>query len=214
MAENNTSRMLALLAELRRDMNGVAADAMLSYGGSYGVNYGVAAHTIRKKAEAEPRDHAFAEYLYRQDVRELRIAGVWIARPEEIAPEDFGFWAAGIINSEMAEQAAMALLSRIGYVDELLDGWSRSDDVLLCYAAMLAAARNSGADIETALLAVGRIVASFPDNRLAAQGAVALLAALAQRDAARVAEAVASLPQSPTAEFVRDEMAWRLEASH
>ena len=93
MADNasNTSRMLALLAELRREMNGVAADAMRSYGGQYGVNYGVAAHTIREKASAIPHDHEFAEYLYKQDVRELRIAGLWIAEPERVTVDDLPF---------------------------------------------------------------------------------------------------------------------------
>ena len=98
MSVDNTSRMLALLGELRRDRNGMAADAMCSYGGQYGVNYGVAAHTVRDRAKMEGTDHAFAEYLYRQDVRELRISALWIADAERITPTDFHFWATGIIN--------------------------------------------------------------------------------------------------------------------
>ena len=120
MSQDNTSRMLALLGELRRDRNGMAADAMCSYGGQYGVNYGVAAHTIRDRAKTEGKDHAFAEYLYRQDVRELRIAGLWIADAKEIKPSNFHFWAAGIINSEIAEQAAMALLSEVSELSKLV----------------------------------------------------------------------------------------------
>ena len=211
MSQDNTSRMLALLGELRRDRNGMAADAMCSYGGQYGVNYGVAAHTIRDRAKAEGKDHAFAEYLYRQDVRELRIAGLWIADAEEIKPSDFHFWAAGIINSEIAEQAAMALLADVERIDDLLAEWSQSDNVLLCYAAMLAAARNGERDDEMALGALYRIIDTFLDNRLAGQGAVALLAAIAERDAEAVKNFVATLPQTPTANFVREEIAWRVE---
>ena len=211
MSQDNTSRMLALLGELRRDRNGMAADAMCSYGGQYGVNYGVAAHTIRDRAKTEGKDHAFAEYLYRQDVRELRIAGLWIADAKEIKPSNFHFWAAGIINSELAEQAAMALLSEVERIDDLLAEWSQSDNILLCYAAMLAAARSGERDDEMALGALYRIIDTFLDNRLAGQGAVALLAAIAERDVEAVKNFVATLPQSPTALFVREEIAWRVE---
>ena len=208
---DNTSRMLALLGELRRDRNGMAADAMCSYGGQYGVNYGVAAHTIRDRAKAEGKDHAFAEFLYRQDVRELRIAGLWIAEAERIVPSDFHFWAAGIINSEIAEQAAMALLSGVERIDDLLGAWSESENILLCYAAMLAAARNAARDDEMALGALYRIIDTFPDNRLAGQGAVALLAAIAERSADAVKSFVETLPQTSTASFIREEIAWRVE---
>ena len=211
MAQDNTSRMLALLGELRRDRNGMAADAMCSYGGQYGVNYGVAAHTIRDRARAEGKDHAFAEYLYRQDVRELRIAGLWIAEAEEVKPSNFHFWAAGIINSEIAEQAAMALLSEVEDVDRLLDEWSQSENILLCYAAMLAVARSAERDVEMALGALFSIVDSFPDNRLAGQGAVVLLAAIAESNASAVKNFVLTLPESPTADYIREEIAWRLE---
>lgn len=210
MSADNTSRMLALLGELRRDRNGMAADAMCSYGGQYGVNYGVAAHTIRERATAEGKNHAFAEFLYRQDVRELRIAGLWIAEAECVVPADFHFWAAGIINSEIAEQAALALLSKVERIDDLLDAWSQSDNVLLCYAAMLAAARNAKRDDQMALGALYGIVDSFPDNRLAGQGAVVLLSAIAERDAEAVIRFVDTLPQTPTAQFIREEMAWRV----
>ncbi len=210
MASDNTSRMLALLAELRRDRNGMAADAMCSYGGQYGVNYGVAAHTIRDRAKSEGQDHEFAEFLYRQDVRELRIAGLWIADAEQIRPADFHFWAAGIINSEIAEQAALALLSQVERIDDLLGEWSVSDNILLGYTAMLAAARNEGRDDEAALGALYRIIDTFPDNRLAGQGAVALLASIAERDAEAVRNFVNTLPKTSTAQFVCEEIAWRI----
>ena len=211
MAQDNTSRMLALLGELRRDRNGMAADAMCSYGGQYGVNYGVAAHTIRDRARTEGKDHAFAEYLSRQDVRELRISALWIACAEKIEPVDYHFWAAGIINSEIAEQAAMALLSELERVNDLLVEWSQSDNILLCYAAMLAVARASERDAEMSFASIYAIVNSFPDNRLAGQGAVALLAAIAESDVAAVKSFVETLPDSSTTDFIREEIAWRVE---
>ena len=48
-----TSRMVALLGELRRERNGAVADAMRCYGAPYGLNYGVSLPTLRTLARAE-----------------------------------------------------------------------------------------------------------------------------------------------------------------
>ena len=126
-----TSRMVALLRELRRERNGAVADSMRYYGTPYGLNYGVSLPTLRRIARAEAPDHGFARYLYRQDVRELRFT-----------PEEFPAWAAGIVNSEIAEEAAFALLSRAEAFPALFSAWIASPDALLQYAALLAAARS------------------------------------------------------------------------
>ena len=137
-----TSRMVALLRELRRERNGAVADSMRYYGTPYGLNYGVSLPTLRRIARAEAPDHGFARYLYRQDVRELRLAALHIACPACFTPEEFPAWAAGIVNSEIAEEAAFALLSRAEAFPALFSAWIASPDALLQYAALLAAARS------------------------------------------------------------------------
>ena len=137
-----TSRMVALLRELRRERNGAVADSMRYYGAPYGLNYGVSLPTLRRIARAEAPDHAFARYLYRQDVRELRLAALHIACPACLTPEEFPAWAAGIVNSEIAEEAAFALLGRAEAFPVLFSAWIASPDALLQYAALLAAARS------------------------------------------------------------------------
>ena len=137
-----TSRMVALLRELRRERNGAVGDSMRYYGTPYGLNYGVSLPTLRRIARAEAPDHGFARYLYRQDVRELRLAALHIACPACLTPEEFPAWAAGIVNSEIAEEAAFALLSRAEAFPVLFSAWIASPDALLQYAALLAAARS------------------------------------------------------------------------
>ena len=137
-----TSRMVALLRELRRERNGAVADSMRYYGTPYGLNYGVSLPTLRRIARAEAPDHGFARYLYRQDVRELRLAALHIACPACLTPEEFPAWAAGIVNSEIAEEAAFALLGRAEAFPVLFSAWIASPDALLQYAALLAAARS------------------------------------------------------------------------
>ena len=142
-----TSRMVALLRELRRERNGAVADSMRYYGTPYGLNYGVSLPTLRRIARAEAPDHGFARYLYRQDVRELRLAALHIACPACFTPEEFPAWAAGIVNSEIAEEAAFALLSRAEAFPALFSAWIASPDALLQYAALLAAARTGKAQV-------------------------------------------------------------------
>lgn len=150
--------MVALLGELRRERNGAVADAMCLCGKPYGLNYGVSLPTLRRIARAETPDHDFARYLYVQDVRELRLAALYIAQPERVTADEADFWAAGIVNSEVAEEASFALLSRVGVLPELFRSWITASP-LLQYAALLAAARSPQASlawVDAALEAVHR----------------------------------------------------------
>lgn len=205
-----TSRMVALLGEVRKQMNGAVLDSLRYYGADYGLNYGVAIHSLRETARGIGRDDDFARFLYRQQVRELRIVALWIAEPGRTNASDFRFWGAGIINSEVAEQAAHALLSRIEDIDALLAGWCSSDNALLAYAALLAASRSVQVPAESVTEGVRSAVERFPDNRIVAQGAVAALASIAGQCKEKVLLLLDGLGGSPTARFIRDEMSWRM----
>lgn len=218
--KDNTSRMATLLGAMRRERNGAVADAMRLYGRPYGLNYGVSLPTLRTLARAEGCDHDFARYLYLQQVRELQLAAFHIADPSRVTDAELPFWAAGMLNSEMAEEGAFALFRRVESLGKLFDAWTHpGSDPLLTYAALMAGARAASprtAWAATAAACVTRAAESgVAESHLLAQGATALLAALAARDeAAREAtrEALATLGAHPDEAYVRDELAWRLEA--
>lgn len=215
-----TSRMASLLGAMRRERNGAVADAMRFYGRPYGLNYGVSLPTLRKLARAEGHDHAYARYLYLQEVRELRLAAFHIAEPACVTPEEFPFWAEGLLNSEMAEEGAFALLSHIDCFAALFDAWTSPEaDPLLRYAALMGACRTSRASAEWADRAVDVVsqaaAAESPAAMLLARGATAMLSSLAARDVAThhaVVQALESLGTRPAEAYVRDELAWQLEA--
>ncbi|WP_296113338.1 DNA alkylation repair protein [uncultured Alistipes sp.] len=193
-----TSRMVALLGELRRERNGAVADAMCLCGKPYGLNYGVSLPTLRRIARAEMPDHDFARYLYVQDVRELRLAALYIAQPERVTADEADFWAAGIINSEVAEEASFALLSRVGVLPELFRSWITASP-LLQYAALLAAARSPQASlawVDAALEAVHR-------NAVEAEALVAAARSVAAADtsAAPAAGIAGAAGQAASASF-------------
>ena len=190
--------MVALLGELRRERNGAVADAMCLCGKPYGLNYGVSLPTLRRIARAETPDHDFARYLYVQDVRELRLAALYIAQPERVTADEAAFWAAGIINSEVAEEASFALLSRVGVLPELFRSWITASP-LLQYAALLAAARSPQASlawVDAALEAVHR-------NAVEAEAVVAAArsAAAADTSAAPAAGIAGATGQAASASF-------------
>ncbi|MBE6211896.1 MAG: DNA alkylation repair enzyme [Rikenellaceae bacterium] len=196
-----------LLFRLRKEMNGAALDTMRYFGADYERNYGVQIYAIRNLAREIGTDHELAEYFYTQNIREVRLVALWIADAERVAAPDFDFWASGIINSEVAEQASHALLSRIADVAELLQRWSSSDNALLAYCALLSAARNGGVESATVVNAIVQAVTTFSDNRLVAQGATALTINLPDE---AIKNLLQNLPNNPTSQLLKDEVAWRL----
>lgn len=197
-----------LLFRLRKEMNGAALDTMRYFGADYERNYGVQIYAIRNLAREIGTDHKLAEFFYKEAIREVRLVALWIADAERVATSDFDFWASGIINSEVAEQASHALLSRIADVAELLQRWCSSDNALLAYCALLSAARNGRVEPTVAIGAILSAVEKFSDNRLVAQGSTALAM---QLDDKAVQELLSSLPDSPTSTLLREEISWRVE---
>ena len=197
---------------MRKQMNGAVADAMFYYGENYGLNYGVSLPTVREIAQAEGHDHALAEYLFKQQVRELKLAAFHIADPTLINASNSALWANGITNSELAEEAAFALLRHSPAVMEIVAEWLRSESEWVVYAAMMAAARSSAistAEIES----VVDIVSRYPDSRPIAQGAVAILAAayLNVEFQSVVKSTIETLNNCVAADYIREEMSWRME---
>ena len=197
-----------LLYRLRKEMNGAALDTMCYFGADYERNYGVQIYAIRNLAREIDINHDLAKSFYAENIREVRLVALWIADAEQVSVDELPFWAEGIINSEVAEQASHALLSRITPIAELLGAWCSSDNALLAYCALLSAARSGRVEQTAAVEAIVQAVTIFSDNRLVAQGATALAINLADE---AVKELLEKLPDNPTAKLLREEIAWRVE---
>ena len=199
---------------MRKQMNGAVADAMYYYGANYGLNYGVSLPTVRQIAKDTEQDHDLALYLYKQQVRELRLAALYVAESEKITMEELPTWAEGVINSEVAEEMAFALLPRTTILSQIFAEWSQSDNEFLVYAALMAAARSNIARDTDAIHSIPAILNRFASSRIIAQGVVALLATAYDCDSeARkcVTEIISKLEESPAANYVQEEMSWRME---
>lgn len=211
---DNTQRMISLLGRIRKQMNGAVAETMNSDGQKYGLNYGVSIATLREIVASEPKDYEFAKYLYRQQVRELKLCACHIADVQMVDTHEFPFWSRGIANSELAEELAFALLSNIYDINSLMGVWSSESNELIAYAALMAASRNERTTSEVAFVAAERAVRANPDSRYIANGVVALMCYVASRDKSvkvGIPVMLARLADSPTKRIVEEELAWRME---
>ena len=207
---DNTSKMISLLGKMRKQMNGAVADSMFYYGKDYGLNYGVSLPTIRSIAKEEEHDYDFALYLLRQQVRELKLAAMHIAQPSLLTLDNSKEWADAIINSEIAEECAFALLRHTPHINEIFHNWISSENMFAAYAALMAMARCQITRQE--LAALPNIVALYPNERPIAQGIVALLDAAYQNPALshEVEEVLQCFVPSACTEYIADEMSWRM----
>lgn len=110
-----TEKMIALMRRLRIEMNGAVTDAMREYGGGqqgYGVNYGVSLPTIRDVAADYAPDHELAQTLWQQDVREMKLAALFVEDAAAVTAAQMEQWAADWRVPELSERCAMQLFWR------------------------------------------------------------------------------------------------------
>lgn len=79
--KENREKMAALVRMLRRDINGAVVERMEQLGIRYECNWGVSLHAVRRAASLFAPDHAFARFLYGQNLRELLLSAFVIADP-------------------------------------------------------------------------------------------------------------------------------------
>lgn len=202
--------MVALMRRIRKDMNGAMLDSFACFGTPYGMNYGVAIHSLRDLAREQGEDDGFARFLYRQQVRELRLYALWTASSSMVDESDLKFWAQGIINSEVAEQASHALLSRISVQSGMLKEWIGASE-LLAYAALLSVSRSHAVCALEMAQAVSRAVEMYPESALVSRGASAILSSYIAVDRDIVGKTLETFPHSQTGEYIRDEVGWQLD---
>ncbi|MBQ4279372.1 MAG: DNA alkylation repair protein [Rikenellaceae bacterium] len=221
---NDTARMVGLLRRLRTETNGAVVEAMEQRGVHYPLSYGVAAHTIKKIAGEYGTDHSLALLLFSQQVRELKLAALYIADPARLSAGIMEQWTHGM-TPELADHAAAVLFCRVDHVTETALEWTGGDDRELQSMALLMLGRAAtGPDSRTlpdsALETIGRravaLVAKTPDDMRLSQAATFFLARLARRGEAQrdLARALAgTLEETPGAgpEHLRSEIGWQTE---
>ena len=213
---NATSQMVALLGELRREMNGAVVDSMREKGIEYALSYGVSIPTVRALARQYAPDDELARLLYQQQVRELQLAALSIAVPGNVTIDELPFWAKAVTTVEMAENVATVLIARTKIAKEAVGEWLAADNALLRYAAMLVGGRCNDLNINDIATVLADALKSVPTGLevVTAHGAAVLIGACGSRsEEQRVAarEFIDSLPESSLRARIEDEAGWQLE---
>ena len=209
-----TQRMISLLGRVRKQMNGAVAESMATHNQNYGLNYGVSIATLREIVAQEPKDYAFAKYLYQQQVRELKLCACHIADAQQLDTHEFPFWSRGIANAELAEELAFALLSKIYDINSLMGVWSTESNEMVAYAALMAASRNERTTSEVAFIAAEKAVRANPNSVYIANGVVTLICYIASRDKSvkvGIPTLIERMPDSATKRNIVEELEWQLE---
>ena len=134
---DNTALMLQLLKRLKVEMNGAVTGAMQERGIVYPLNYGVSVPTIRDIAREYGPNHSLALLLYQQQVRELKLAALFVDDPTSVTIGQVEEWSRDFTNPEIVELTVMYLFSRAtAAVDKIAD-WLASNDHYLQYAGLL-----------------------------------------------------------------------------
>lgn len=195
-------------------MNGAVAESMATHNQNYGLNYGVSIATLREIVAQEPKDYAFAKYLYQQQVRELKLCACHIADAQQLDTHEFPFWSRGIANAELAEELAFALLSKIYDINSLMGVWSTESNEMVAYAALMAASRNERTTSEVAFIAAEKAVRANPNSVYIANGVVSLICYIASRDKSvkvGIPTLIERMPDSATKRKIVEELEWQLE---
>lgn len=187
-------------------MHGVVTDYVGYKGEPYKINLGVALHTIRSIAQSQERDSELAKILYQESARELKLAALWLAGSDEVSGEELDFWAEGLINTEICDEAAFALLRYVEGSEQLLYHPSE----MVQYCALVTMSYLPGELIAEHLDRIVEVAAA--DSHHIAHGVVITLEQAArQRELLdQIKMAIEQIKPLPRGEYISEELEWRI----
>ncbi len=101
--------------QFRLAMNGAVSQSMREKGLVYKLNFGVELPRIKTIAAGYEKDHALAQALWKEDIRECKILATLLQPVDSFLPEIADIWVENIHNIELAEQTSMNLFQHLPY---------------------------------------------------------------------------------------------------
>ncbi|MCD8184640.1 MAG: DNA alkylation repair protein [Bacteroides sp.] len=101
--------------QLRLSMNGAVSQSMREKGLVYKLNFGVELPRIKSIATAYEKNHALAQALWKEDIRECKILAGLLQPVDSFFPEIADIWLEDIRNIEIAELTCMNLFQHLPY---------------------------------------------------------------------------------------------------
>ncbi|MCF6241056.1 MAG: DNA alkylation repair protein [Bacteroidales bacterium] len=130
-----------LLKHLRTRENGPVVDSMKRLGLNYKRSFGVSLIDLKAIAKEYAGEQNLALYLWQKEFRETKILSLMIANAQQLDEQQINDYISGINNIELAEQAAMNLLSKLPNSLDYAYKWSKKQDEYVRVTALLVLSR-------------------------------------------------------------------------
>ena len=127
--------------QLRLSMNGAVSQSMREKGLVYKLNFGVELPRIKHIAAAYEKDHALAQALWKEDIRECKILAGLLQPVDSFLPEIADIWVENIRNIEIAELTCMNLFQYLPYAPAKSFHWIAAEDEYTQVCGFLTIAR-------------------------------------------------------------------------
>ncbi len=101
--------------QFRFAMNGAVSQSMREKGLVYKLNFGVELPRIKAIAARYEKEHALAQALWKEDIRECKIMAGLLQPVDTFLPEIADIWVEDIRNIELAELTSMNLFQHLFY---------------------------------------------------------------------------------------------------
>lgn len=143
MLENTTieEQIKEMKKHFRLSMNGVISQSMREKGLGYRLNFGVALHRIKEIAAMYEPNHALAQALWKEEVRECKLAAGMLQPLDTFYPEIAEIWIEAIPYPEVAEVLSMSLLQHLPYAPQQVFHWMADERFNFQFCGFLVMAR-------------------------------------------------------------------------
>ena len=136
-----TEQLKEIKTQLRLSMNGAVSQSMREKGLVYKLNLGVELPRIKSIADAYEKDHALAQTLWKEDIRECKILAGLLQPVDSFLPEIADIWVENIRNIEIAELTCMNLFQYLPYAPAKSFHWIAAEDEYTQVCGFLTIAR-------------------------------------------------------------------------
>lgn len=127
--------------QLRLSMNGAVSQSMREKGLVYKLNFGVELPRIKGIAASYEKDHALAQALWKEDIRECKILAGLLQPVDTFLPEIADIWVDTMPTVEIAELTSMNLFQRLPYAPAKAFRWIADERELAQICGFLTIAR-------------------------------------------------------------------------
>lgn len=121
--------------QLRLSMNGAVSQSMREKGLVYKLNFGVELPRIKGIAASYEKDHALAQALWKEDIRECKILAGLLQPVDTFLPEIADIWVDTMPTVEIAELTSMNLFQHLPYAPAKAFRWIADERELARSAA-------------------------------------------------------------------------------